>query len=115
MSTQDNNPITYLDFGLLANDSYRNSENRGVNDWKAIGEQDSSTLNSGLQIQNYQNNSHPNHTVIAIAGTNGFSDIADDVAFATGGLTQQVKDALTHVAKTIDAAARNSEDNDIVS
>jgi hypothetical protein len=70
----NNNSITYLESALLAEDVYKeNAENRGVNGWKPQkhGSLDSS---SGLQIQNYQNATHPNHTVIAIAGTNGLND-----------------------------------------
>jgi hypothetical protein len=55
----------------LAEDVYKeNAKNRGVNDWKIEGNP-KSNFDSGLQIQNYQNATHPNHTVIAIAGTNG--------------------------------------------
>jgi hypothetical protein len=79
----NNNSITYLESALLAEDVYKeNAENRGVNGWKPQkhGSLDSS---SGLQIQNYQNATHPNHTVIAIAGTNGLNDWDDNVCFIT--------------------------------
>jgi hypothetical protein len=51
---------------------------------------------SGLQIQNYQNVTHPNHTVIAIAGTNGLNDWDDNVSFVTGGLSEQFQQALRY-------------------
>jgi hypothetical protein len=68
---------------ILAEDVYKeNAENRGVNGWKPQkhGSLDSP---SGLQIQNYQNATHPNHTVIAIAGTNGLNDWDDNLSFIT--------------------------------
>jgi hypothetical protein len=55
-----------------------------------------------------QNDNHPNHTVIAIAGTNGLNDWDDNLSFITGGLSEQFQQALTHAAQTIDAAAKNS-------
>jgi hypothetical protein len=67
MPTQNNNPVTYFELALLAEDVYKeNAKNRGVNDWKIEGNP-KSNFDSGLQIQNYQNDNHPNHTVIAIA------------------------------------------------
>jgi hypothetical protein len=43
----------------------------------------------------YQNDNHPNHTVIAIAGTNGLNDWDDNLSFITGGLSEQFQQALT--------------------
>ncbi|VVH59955.1 hypothetical protein BSPCLSOX_1237, partial [uncultured Gammaproteobacteria bacterium] len=112
MPTQNNNPVTYFELALLAEDVYKeNAKNRGVNDWKIEGNP-KSNFDSGLQIQNYQNDNHPNHTVIAIAGTNGLNDWDDNVSFITGGLSEQFQQALTYAAKTIDAAAKNSKDTD---
>ncbi|CAC9660911.1 Alkaline phosphatase (EC 3.1.3.1) [uncultured Gammaproteobacteria bacterium] len=107
----NNNSITYFELALLAEDVYKeNSENRGVNGWNPTDDQSENTYDSGLQIQNYQNDNHPNHTVIAIAGTNGLNDWDDNVSFITGGLSEQFQQALTYAAQTIDTAAKNSED-----
>jgi hypothetical protein len=73
-----------------------------------------SNFDSGLQIQNYRNDNHPNHTVIAIAGTNGLNDWDDNLSFVTGGLSEQFQQAMTHAAKTIDAAVKNSEHADTI-
>ncbi|CAC9496300.1 hypothetical protein [uncultured Gammaproteobacteria bacterium] len=110
MPTQDNNSsITYFESALLAEDVYKkNAKDRGVNGWR-IDDQIKSNFDSGLQIQNYQNATHPNHTVIAIAGTNGLNDWDDNLSFITGGLSEQFQQALTYVAKTIDAAAQDSD------
>ncbi|VVH51375.1 hypothetical protein BPUTSESOX_254, partial [uncultured Gammaproteobacteria bacterium] len=105
----NNNSITYFESALLAEDVYKeNAENRGVNGWKPQ-KNGSFDKPSGLQIQNYQNATHPNHTVIAIAGTNGLNDWDDNVSFITGGLSEQFQQALTYAAQTIDAAVKNSE------
>ncbi|VVH65584.1 hypothetical protein BSPLISOX_1447, partial [uncultured Gammaproteobacteria bacterium] len=107
----NNNSITYFELALLAEDVYKeNAENRGVNGWNPTDDQSENTYDSGLQIQNYQNDNHPNHTVIAIAGTNGLNDWDDNLSFITGGLSEQFQQALTYAAQTIDAAAKNSED-----
>ena len=112
MPTQNNNPVTYFELALLAEDVYKeNAKNRGVNDWKIEGNP-KSNFDSGLQIQNYQNATHPNHTVIAIAGTNGLNDWDDNLSFITGDLSEQFQQALTYAAQTIDAAAKNSRDTD---
>jgi hypothetical protein len=38
MPTQNNNPVTYFELALLAEDVYKeNAKNRGVNDWKIEG------------------------------------------------------------------------------
>jgi hypothetical protein len=93
----------------LAEDVYKkNAKDRGVNGWKIV-KNPQDNFDSGLQIQNYQNATHPNHTVIAIAGTNGLNDWDDNVSFVTGGLSEQFQQALTYAAKTIDAAAKNSD------
>uniref|UniRef100_UPI0034DEE10A lipase family protein n=1 Tax=Candidatus Thiodubiliella endoseptemdiera TaxID=2738886 RepID=UPI0034DEE10A len=111
MPTQNNNnPITYFESTLLANDVYKkDAKNRGVNEWKVTNDQKTNNFDSGLQIQNYQNANHPNHTVIAIAGTNGLNDWDDNTSFLTGSLSEQFQQALTHVAQTIDAAVKNSD------
>jgi hypothetical protein len=58
--------VTYFELALLAEDVYKeNSENRGDNGWNPTDNQSENTYDSGLQIQNYQNDNHPNHTVIA--------------------------------------------------
>jgi hypothetical protein len=68
---------------LLAEDVYKQDiNNRGVNGWEPdVITGTANNFDSGLQIQNYQNATHPNHTVIAIAGTNGLNDWDDNVSF----------------------------------
>jgi len=107
----NNNSTTLLELALLAKDVYKeNAENRGVNGWKPQ-KHGSLDKSSGLQIQNYQNDERPNHTVIAISGTNGLNDWDDNLSFVTGSLSEQFQQAMTHVAKTIDAAVKRSEDD----
>ncbi len=108
----NNNSITYFELALLAEDVYKKDiDNRGVNGWEPdVITGTANNFDSGLQIQNYQNATHPNHTVIAIAGTNGLNDWDDNVSFITGGLSEQFQQALTYAAQTIDTAAKNSED-----
>ncbi|CAB5507407.1 hypothetical protein AZO1586I_1834 [Bathymodiolus thermophilus thioautotrophic gill symbiont] len=84
----NNNSTTLLELALLAKDVYKeNAENRGVNGWKPQ-KHGSLDKSSGLQIQNYQNDERPNHTVIAISGTNGLNDWDDNLSFVTGGLSE---------------------------
>jgi ABC-type protease/lipase transport system fused ATPase/permease subunit len=64
-------------------------------------------FDSGLQIQNYQNATHPNHTVIAIAGTNGLNDWDDNVSFITGGLSEQFQQALTYAEDLVFLTCHN--------
>jgi hypothetical protein len=91
MPTQKNNNLTtYFDLALMANDVYKDPGDRGVNGWNTL---DSPTkFDSGLNLETYQNDSHPNHTVIAIAGTNGLNDWDDNVSFLTGSLSGQFKE-----------------------
>ncbi len=88
MPQNNNNSTTLLELALLAKDVYtKNAKDRGVNGWR-IDDQMKSNFDSGLQIQNYQNNERPNHTVIAISGTNGLNDWDDNLSFVTGGLSE---------------------------
>ena len=113
MPQNNNNSTTLLELALLAKDVYtKNAKDRGVNGWEAVDDQRTSNFDSGLQIQNYRNDNHPNHTVIAIAGTNGLNDWDDNLSFVTGGFSEQFQQAMTHAAKTIDAAVKNSEHTD---
>ena len=111
MPTQNNNTITYFDSALMANDVYKeNAVDRGVNGWEPdVITGVTGDFDSGLQIQSYQNDSHPNHTVIAISGTNGLNDWDDNISFLTGSLSGQFKEALTYAAQTIDASVKNSD------
>jgi hypothetical protein len=112
MPQNNNNSTTLLELALLAKDVYtKNAKDRGVNDWEVVDDQRTSNFDSGLQIQNYRNDNHPNHTVIAIAGTNGLNDWDDNLSFVTGGFSEQFQQAMTHAAKTIDAAVKDSEDD----
>ena len=114
MPTQNNNnPITYFDSAILADDVYKDPNDRGVNGWGSTDNEDATNFDSGLQLQNYQNESHPNHTVIAIAGTNGLSDWDDNTSFVTGGLSEQFQQALTHVAQTINSNFETSAQNKV--
>jgi hypothetical protein len=71
-----------------AKDVYtKNARDRGVNGWK-IEADPQDNFDSGLQIQNYRNDERPNHTVIAISGTNGLNDWDDNLSFVTGGLSE---------------------------
>ena len=113
MPQNNNNSTTLLELALLAKDVYtKNARDRGVNGWK-IEADPQDNFDSGLQIQNYQNDERPNHTVIAIAGTNGLNDWDDNLSFVTGGLSEQFQQAMTHVAKTIDASVKSSGQNQI--
>ena len=114
MPTQknNNNLTTYFDLALMANDVYKDPGDRGVNGWNTLNR--FTEFDSGLSLGAYQNDSHPNHTVIAIAGTNGLNDWDDNVSFLTGSLSGQFKEALTYAAQTIDTAVKSLEDNDIV-
>ena len=112
MPQNNNNSTTLLELALLAKDVYtKNAKDRGVNGWEVVDDQRTSNFDSGLQIQNYRNDNHPNHTVIAIAGTNGLNDWDDNLSFVTGGFSEQFQQAMTHAAKTIDAAVKDSEDD----
>ena len=114
LTPNNNNSITYFESALLAEDVYKeNAKDRGVNGWEVVDDQRTSNFDSGLQIQSYRNDNHPNHTVIAIAGTNGLNDWDDNVSFVTGELSEQFQQALTYAAKTIDASVKSSGQNQI--
>jgi hypothetical protein len=63
MPTQKNNNLTtYFDLALMANDVYKDPGDRGVNGWNTLNR--FTEFDSGLSLGAYQNDSHPNHTVI---------------------------------------------------
>ncbi len=59
---KNNNLATYFDLALMANDVYKDPSDRGVNGWNALDR--FTKFDSGLSLGAYQNDSHPNHTVI---------------------------------------------------